>query len=363
MSDYKIAIFAGRYILGEGAISELPSLVERFGGRGFFLVCEPLAEQIKPLIGNGTMLVFEEECCEEELARICKAAEASAASVLIGVGGGKIIDAVKITAIRMSLPVIIAPTIAATNACSTCGTVVYTREGVYVKSIYSPANPNVVLVDSRIIANAPVRFFIAGIGDAISTYYEALVCKKANFDNIPGGKQALLPQAAAKMCRDIINEYAEQAAKDAAKHQVTPAFENVLQAITHLSSVGYENTGIAGAHSIHNGLTVFPQTHKFLHGEKVAFGTVAAAYLNEDIKPDEITALCDLCVKLGLPTTFADLDLADISATALLKLGEAIAAAPNAYKETAHSPEDFVEAMKKADALGRARKFTLEPNK
>ena len=363
MSDYKIAIFAGRYILGEGAIAELPSLVKRFGGKGFFLVCEPLAEQLKPLIADGTMLVFEEECCEEELARIREAAEAAAASVLIGVGGGKIIDAIKITAFRMGLPVIIAPTIAATNACSTCGTVVYTKEGVYVKSIYSPANPNIVLVDSRIIANAPVRYFVAGIGDAMSTYYEALVCKKGNFNNIPGGKQALLPQAAAKMCRDILNEYAEQAAKDAAEHQVTPAFEHVLQAITHLSSVGYENTGIAGAHSIHNGLTIFAQTHKLLHGEKVAFGTIAAAYLNEDIKPDEITALCDLCVKLGLPTTFADLGLKDISEADLMKLGEATASAPNAYKETAASPEDFVDAMKKADALGRARKVKSEQGK
>ena len=357
MSDYKISIFASRYILGKGAIAELPAFLARFGGKGFFLVCEPLAETIRPYVGAGTMMIFEEECCEEELERIQKRAGAADATVILGIGGGKIIDASKITAVRMKLPIVIVPTIAATNACSTCGTVVYTRDGVYVKSIYSPANPNVVLVDSQIIVNAPSRYFIAGIADALPTYYEALTCKKGNHNNIPGGKQTLLPLAAAKLCLDTLHTYARQAVADAKEHRVTPAVENILEAITNLSSIGYENTGVAGAHAIQYGLTALPQTHHLLHGEKVAFGTIASLFMNEDIGAEEIDQVHDLCRDLGLPTTFADLNLPDISEEDLQKIAVATCATAYACKEKGGAdPQAFVTAMKKADALGQARR-------
>ena len=93
--------------MGKGAIAELPAFLARFGGKGFFLVCEPLAETIRPYVGAGTMMIFEEECCEEELERIQKRAGAADATVILGIGGGKIIDASKITAVRMKLPIVI----------------------------------------------------------------------------------------------------------------------------------------------------------------------------------------------------------------------------------------------------------------
>lgn len=39
-----------------------------------------------------------------------------------------------------------------------------------------PQSPNIVVVDTNVIANAPKRSLISGFGDALSTYYEARTC-------------------------------------------------------------------------------------------------------------------------------------------------------------------------------------------
>ncbi len=43
-----------------------------------------------------------------------------------------------------------------------------------------PANPNLVLVDTDIIANAPARLLVSGMGDALATYFEAKACQASN---------------------------------------------------------------------------------------------------------------------------------------------------------------------------------------
>jgi glycerol dehydrogenase len=59
---------------------------------------------------------------------------------------------------------------------------------------------------------------------------------------------------------------------------VTPALERLVEANTLLSGLGFESSGLAAAHAVHNGLTVAPPTHS-LHGEKVAFGTLVQLVL------------------------------------------------------------------------------------
>ena len=50
---------------------------------------------------------------------------------------------------------------------------------------------------------------------------------------------------------------------------VQKQWKKVIEANTLLSGIGFESGGLAGAHAIHNGLTVLEECHHMYHGEKV----------------------------------------------------------------------------------------------
>ncbi len=82
----------------------------------------------------------------------------------------------------------VVPTIASTDApCSSCA-VIYTEAGEVVSSIYQRRSPDLVLVDTAIIARAPVRFLVSGMGDALATRFEAEACRQTLSNNEAGAK-------------------------------------------------------------------------------------------------------------------------------------------------------------------------------
>lgn len=50
---------------------------------------------------------------------------------------------------------------------------------------------------------------------------------------------------------------------------VSPALERIVEANTLLSGLGFESSGLAAAHAIHNGLTMIPSTHDFCMAKKL----------------------------------------------------------------------------------------------
>ncbi len=356
MTDCKKAIFVREYYLGQNAFQELPRLQEEYGGRGFFLVCRHLAQRVQSIAQNASCsLVFHEECTPKAIAKIQAAVQKAQATVIFAVGGGKVIDAAKFVATALELPFITVPTSAATNACSTRSTVLYTEDGVYDHSFYSPKNPDVVVVDSSIMAKAPARFLASGMGDALAAYYEGLTCLKGGYENIGHGQQPYFAKELGKICDATLKKYGRAALQAVKEQKVTAALERILEAITLYSAIVYEASGTAGAHSIHNGMTIFPQTHALLHGEKVAFGVLASLFCNEEIPACEIEEVCSLCYDLGLPITFADLGLANLSQEDLYTWSVAITKTPRGFKEkNGLDPATYQNALLQANALGEA---------
>jgi glycerol dehydrogenase len=203
---FKKAVFPGKYIQGVGAISELPALMKLLGKQGLILASPSVKNKVLPQCGFDLKAqampieLFGGECCEEELVRLTAAIGQKQVDVLVVMGGGKTIDTAKIAADRANIPVIIIPTIASTDApCSGCA-VRYTKDGIFDAVLYQKKNPAAVLVDVGIIAAAPTRFLVAGMGDALSTWFEARSCDRTQSANECGGSSTMTGLALAKLC-------------------------------------------------------------------------------------------------------------------------------------------------------------------
>lgn len=359
-----ITLFPGRYIQGPGALAGLGSECARLG-RKAFVIASPFAEknlvpELLPGFPEGcaaSVAPFNRECSDEEIARLCSLYEKAGCDMVAGIGGGKTLDAAKAVAHRAKVPAVTAPTIASTDAPTSSVCVVYTPEGTFKRADCLPRNPDAVLVDTAVIARAPARFLVAGMGDALATWFEAESCRIKKAPNIAGAVGSMTAYALARLCWDSIREHGPAALASCEAQAVTPALEHVVEANTLLSGLGFESAGLASCHSIHNGLTVLPRSRSFFHGEKVAFGVLASLFLTD--QPPEIMAeVYGFCETVGLPTTLADLDQADVSGEDLLRVGEK-ACAP---EESMHnepfevSPAIIADVIRAADAWGRKRK-------
>jgi glycerol dehydrogenase len=357
-------VFPGKYLQGAGALYELPSLVKLFGTQGLILASPTACQHILPNSGIDLraerLLVepFGGECCEKELSKLAAIIEEREVDVLVGMGGGKAIDTAKIAADRAKIPVIVVPTIASTDApCSGCA-VLYSEQGVFERVYYQKLNPAAVLVDTAIIADAPVRFLVAGMGDALATWFEARSCGQTQSANECGGLDTLTGLDLARLCYDTLLRYGASARIAAERHIVTPALEHIVEANILLSGLGFESGGLASAHSIHNGLTALEETHAYYHGEKVAFGLLAGLQLT-DAAPEEVAAVYAFCEAEGLPTTLADIGLPDVDHNRLMLVAQKACAPTEGIHHEAGkiTPDKVLHAMLAADAIGVARKI------
>lgn len=359
------AIFPGRYVQGSGAVEKcLGDELSRLGQKALILqdpvVHQKLGSDIaKALEGKIAcqVEVFNSECSDEEIDRISALAQNYGAEVIVGIGGGKTLDTAKATGAFLKLPIAIVPTLASTDAPCSSLVVIYTQEGKFKRYMMIPRNPDVVLVDSKIIAQAPVRFLVSGIGDALATWFEAEDCRIKMAGNMTGRPGPMSAYGLARLCYDTLLQYGVLAKSACEQQQVTPALEHVIEANTLLSGLGFESGGLAAAHAIHNGLTVLPQTHSYWHGEKVAFGTLAMLMLT-DREPEVINTVYNFCRDVGLPTTLEDIGLKQVSDDDLMKVAEASCSQGETIHNEPHeiTPENVLAALRAADAEGQRRK-------
>ena len=308
-----------KYIQRAGEIDRLAAYLAPLGRRALVLIdrvlFDALSERIAKSCADTLDIRFERfggECCTAEIERVRKIAIEHRADILVGVGGGKTADTAKIVAIDTNARIVIAPTIASTDAPCSAIAVRYTEHGVYEESLRLPRNPDAVIVDSALVAAAPARFLVAGIGDALSTWFEARSNIESRTDNyVAGGFPATeAGMAIAMHCQDVLMRDAVKAKVAVEAGLLTQAVENIIEANTLLSGLGFENCGCSAAHGIHDGLTVLEEVHGLVHGEKVAFGVLCLLML-ENRESEEIEEMIRFCRSVGLPTKLADLGIVE----------------------------------------------------
>jgi uncharacterized oxidoreductase len=287
---------------------------------------------------------FDGHCSESQVQHFCT--QGAEADLVIGLGGGSVLDTAKAVAHRLGKPFVALPTIAATCAAWTPLSVWYDDAGTALRFELFPHPSHVVLVEPRILLAAPAEYLQAGIGDTLAKWYEAVVLCEREAD-LP--LTAQLGLTAALQLKDVLLAEGADALADAAAGRLSARFMHVVDAIIAggglVGGLGERYTRLAAAHAIHNGLTVLPATAKFLHGTKVAYGILVQLALEE--KFDELKRLASALTALGLPTCLAALDV-DFADSAQI---DALVAHTLRPHETIHYLTGTVDAARLKRAL------------
>ena len=175
--------------------------------------------------------------------------------VVVAVGGGSAVDTAKATAYYTGKHIVIVPTVAATDAPCTGLSVIYNDDHSFDKYLFYPTNPDAVIVDCNVIANAPVHFLVSGMGDALGTFFEGRASIRTESASLEGTGITRAGQALARLCYETLRDYGKLAIEACKNHVVTPALEYVIEANVYLSGVGADNVNCAAAHSFYNGVT------------------------------------------------------------------------------------------------------------
>jgi len=364
----------GMYIQGRGVLVYLGKLVKRFGKRALVLSDKIVWNIVGSIIGSSLKnfdihfiySVFGGECSWNEINRISSIAIENGVDMVIGIGGGKALDTAKAVAIPNGLAAVMVPTIASTDAPITAHSVIYTEPypGKLLELLFFPRNPDIIIVDTEVIAKAPPRFLAAGMGDAASHYWEARATFAGNKSNFVymdyNGRKGVEPLKPfdvgfifASHAWEILRRHGVLAMDSARTRVVTPSLDMVVYANTLLSGLAVENCGTALAHAVGNGLSALEEKMKPMqyHGEMVAFGTLVEIVAED---PPMIQEYICWAHSIGLPITLQELGLENVTGDELYQIAER-AKMSLGFSRIPYEimPERLVELIKIADKIGR----------
>ncbi len=360
--------FPCRYIQGSGVFSSvLADQLSEQGRKGFTLVdpyvyknTQLLPDLLKALGGRVQLknVQFDGRLTPDSLNDMGIAAKGFRAHFVFGVGGGKAADAAKAVGDMLDIPVVVAPTIAASDAPCSRYTMITDENGVFDHFMPVRRNPDTVVVDTQWIAHGLQRHLIAGMGNALGAWFSSESCRKTGAPNISGFSSSETAYRLAWLCYENLLEYGVDALRACADKTVTRALDQIIETTILLSSIVYTNTGLASQHSIANSLTRCPTAHKYYYGERMAFATLVSLFLTEKIQhiKDDVYYFCEA---VGLPTTFGEIGLSGSGDSGVL---EQVVRSVCSHEEPAyHEPvpvtqEKILSALRDADREGARRK-------
>ncbi|MGB8002167.1 MAG: iron-containing alcohol dehydrogenase family protein [Anaerobacillus sp.] len=360
MGPIQVRATPGHYECRPGVLQELPRLLQEGHFQKVFVISgrhswEAAQEYFPDLSSFHTAYsTYHGECSETEIARQAELARIHGADLVVGVGGGKVLDVAKAVGHEINKDVALVPTLAATCAATTPLSVKYSDDGEFITYTIFPRSTYLVLVEPEILLRSPIAYFRAGIGDTLAKWYEA----RALIERLPSTPVSVkLAYEIARSCRDVLVKDGEKAVQDQQRGRLSDAFVRVVE--TNLLSggmvggLGDRYGRIACAHSIHNGLTHIEEAHSFLHGEKVAYGILVQLVLEGEW--EEVRGLFSFYEQIGLPISLESLGVA---AGDVEDAGQLVAEYATKKGESIHFPtsslvpkRDVVEAILGLEAL------------
>ena len=311
--NFQETLFPG-YTIGEDAYQNISAVCAPFGKKAAIIggkhALAAAEEKIRRAVEGSDIEItgtywYGGEASVENIAML--EPQVKEADMLFAVGGGKAIDTVKVLAHMTHRPFFTFPTIASTCASCTSLGILYHPDGSLREYSFSKIPPNHIFIDPQIIADAPVKYLWAGMGDTMAKHFE---CTTSSRGDVPSHSDAM-GIALSSMCAEPILRWGQKAMEDCKAHQVTYELTEIILSIivstglvSNFVQVDY-TTGLA--HAIYNGFTILPSTeeHHHLHGEVVSYGILAM--LTIDKKYQERDKVLAFNRSIGLPTRLSDI--------------------------------------------------------
>ena len=285
-------IGCGRYIQKRGSIETLGDEVLRLGASPLIVGGKTALEVTRAKIENAVkekcpqfeIIEHRGTCNEQDARALAEYAQNKGFDVIVGVGGGVLMDFAKLTAFFAKRPVINVPTSTATCAAYTPLSVVYTVEGKTVGTQHFEKEVDAVLVDSEILVDQPPRLFLAGVFDAIAKFLEIKHRFNEDVTEYPLGLDwayVLSKKTFAELC-----EKTPKALKDMQAGNVTDTVEQLIFitiAVTGvISGIARGSNQTALGHKFYEVTRkLFPDSSKpYLHGEIVGVGLLLQNHYN-----------------------------------------------------------------------------------
>lgn len=337
----------GRYVQGEGAIDAMGPWLAEVGAVAVLLADRAVLDLVAGRVeaacrGAGVRchaVEFTGEITPEEIARLTQRIQPLAPDFIIGAGGGRGVDAGKAVAHQLSVRVVTLPTAASNDAPTSKIYVLYDSNHRLLRVEHLPASPDLVVVDTGVIVQAPERLFVAGLGDAIVKKFEVTQCLAAGGSNIFGARGCQAARALAELCYDTLRDSAVSALGDVRQRRVSEAVERVVEATVLLSGLAFESGGLSISHAMTRGLTATRGTRDALHGFQVGYALFVQLVLEgrDDAFLDDMTRFYRA---VGLPLSLADIGLSDPTDAELGAIAAGTLTAPHAR----HFPRVLTDA-------------------
>ncbi|MFC5908410.1 iron-containing alcohol dehydrogenase family protein [Streptacidiphilus monticola] len=220
---------------------------------------------------------------------------------IVALGGGKIIDAAKYAAARVGLPLVaVATNLAHDGLCSP----VATLDNDAGRGSYGVPSPIGIVVDLDVVKQAPRRYVVAGIGDAVSNINCIADWELSNRET--GEAVDGLAAAMARSAGENILRHPGTVDDD--DFLVSLAEALVLTGIS-MNVAGSSRPASGGCHEISHALDILHPTRAAQHGEQVGLGAAFATFLRGDRELAGQTA--SVLARHGLPVTAAQLGFSD----------------------------------------------------
>ncbi len=223
--------------------------------------------------------------------------------LILGIGGGKSIDASKVMMDKLNIPLFTIPTIASTCAAVSYISVMYEENHVFQELYFLKRPPHKTFINLDTLIAAPKKYLWAGIGDTLAKYYEMNLKargKRLNFNTTMGEKLSHL-------CKETMLNYGKHALSTSIVDVDFKEVAGVILVTTGIVSnlIDFKYNG-ALAHAIFDALTKIKRVEEeHLHGEVVAFGILIQLQLEGN--HEELNNLLNFYKEINLPTTLKEI--------------------------------------------------------